>query len=822
MSPRHPTPREDSNADDPGLPRWLRAVFSILTTAALFAVMEAGLALAGVRALYYADDPYVGFTSYIPLFVETKGHDQPAVMATALAKRQFFNHQEFLEEKPEGVYRIFCLGGSTTYGRPYSDGTSFCGWLRELLAAADPTRKWEVINCGGISYASYRVAVLMEELVQYDPDLFIVYSAHNEFLERRTYENILDKPPLIRNLVAVLARFRTYSAMNRVLRPSNPSDSKPSDPRETLPGEVDALLDRSVGPEDYTRNDAIGAEVLKHYEFNLTRMVKIARQAQAEVLFVAPASNLRDMSPFKSENRDDLLREAIDRWQTLYDRAAEALARSNLEEALRAARSALAIDDRYAGLHYLHGRILESLENWEQAQAAYIKARDEDVCPLRALSPIGNLVRVVSREEATMLVDFEQLATHYAPHGIPGKELFLDHAHPTIEGNRLLALAIVDGLISGGIVKPTASWNDDAITLITETVQQSLDTEDHGRALRNLARILTWAGKTEEARSIAQRAVEMVPVDPVAHYLLGMAAARLGDAAEAILHYERAIAFAPDYAEAHYSLGAALVERNDLSKARRYLEGALDLQPEHVEARFNLGLLNLKAGNLTSAASDFRQVIALRPNHHQAYHHLGRALLAQEKIEEAKDYFEQSLAIESKAAETYNQMGLALVREGAFDDALTAFAKALDLEPDFAEVYSNLGNLHLSRQQLPQAIEAFEQAIRLKPDYATAHYNLGVARSGMGEIEAALEAYQEALRYDPDHAKTHNNLGSILARQGQLDKALSHFQKALEIRPDYEEARKNSDLARQLLADPNPQILQNAAPEIRSLPGACD
>jgi tetratricopeptide (TPR) repeat protein len=123
---------------------------------------------------------------------------------------------------------------------------------------------------------------------------------------------------------------------------------------------------------------------------------------------------------------------------------------------------------------------------------------------------------------------------------------------------------------------------------------------------------------------------------------------------------------------------------------------------------------------------------------------------------------------------------------------------------------------------LPQAIEAFEHAIRLKPDYATAHYNLGVARAAMGETEGALQSYAEALRYDPDHAKTHNNLGSILARKGRLKKALSHFQKALEIRPDYEEARKNSDLARQLLADPNPQILQNAAPEIRSLPGACD
>ena len=53
--------------------------------------------------------------------------------------------------------------------------------------AADPSRRWEVINAGGISYASYREAKLVEEIARYQPDLVLVYSGHNEFLEERTY-----------------------------------------------------------------------------------------------------------------------------------------------------------------------------------------------------------------------------------------------------------------------------------------------------------------------------------------------------------------------------------------------------------------------------------------------------------------------------------------------------------------------------------------------------------------------------------------------------------------------------------------------------------
>ena len=45
----------------------------------------------------------------------------------------------------------------------------------------------EIINTGGISYASYRVARLMEELLAYQPDVFVIYTGHNEFLEKRIY-----------------------------------------------------------------------------------------------------------------------------------------------------------------------------------------------------------------------------------------------------------------------------------------------------------------------------------------------------------------------------------------------------------------------------------------------------------------------------------------------------------------------------------------------------------------------------------------------------------------------------------------------------------
>ncbi len=167
---------------------------------------------------------------------------------------QWFNSQEFPAKKGRTHYRIFCVGGSTTYGRPYDDTTSFAGWLREYLKAADPKQNWDVINAGGISYASYRVASLMEELIEYQPDLFIIYCGHNEFLERRTYGRLMDTPSAVRETGAILAQSRIYSSVRALLGNSGSGGSLGSSATNKLPEEVDAILDGSVGPDDYIRD----------------------------------------------------------------------------------------------------------------------------------------------------------------------------------------------------------------------------------------------------------------------------------------------------------------------------------------------------------------------------------------------------------------------------------------------------------------------------------------------------------------------------------------------------------------------------------------
>ncbi|MHB8900880.1 MAG: hypothetical protein ACYC6Y_19195, partial [Thermoguttaceae bacterium] len=92
---------------------------------------------------------------------------------TARNRLLFFDAQQFAAQKPAGTFRIFGLGGSTVYGHPYETGSCFLKWMELELAGRDPSRTYESVNCGGISYASYRLTKVLQEVLRYDPDLVV-------------------------------------------------------------------------------------------------------------------------------------------------------------------------------------------------------------------------------------------------------------------------------------------------------------------------------------------------------------------------------------------------------------------------------------------------------------------------------------------------------------------------------------------------------------------------------------------------------------------------------------------------------------------------
>ena len=81
-----------------------------------------------------------------------------------------------------------------------------------------------------------------------------------------------------------------------------------------------------------------------------------------------------------------------------------------------------------------------------EAADAFARARDEDVCPLRAPGPIVASVREVAAERGVPLVDFEARVGSLSPDGIAGAQQFLDHVHPDALTYGKLAEWIIDSM----------------------------------------------------------------------------------------------------------------------------------------------------------------------------------------------------------------------------------------------------------------------------------------------------------------------------------------------------------------------------------------
>lgn len=712
-----------------------------------FLLLEGALALAGLNPGLYEEDPLVGFSSRIPLFVENE--QRKGVLSTARNKLSLFNPQHFVRKKPPEAYRIFCLGGSTTYGRPYGHATSFCGWLRALLPVADPSRRWQLINAGGISYASYRVAALMEELVDYDPDLFIVYSGHNEFLERQTYGRLLDSSLALLESRAFLNQTRSYTLLRRLVAGVTGRRPGVLMKRDVLPDEVDALLDVSIGLRSYHRDDALRTRVLAHYRVHLNRMVDIARSADAEVILVTPASNLRNCTPFKTERRARMTEAERRRWDEAMTRAWREHTTGRTTAAVEAIDQAVEIDPRHASGHYIRGQILYRGGRYADARNAFQRALDEDVCPLRALSEIVGIVAEVAGERDVPLVDFAKFIDERAEHGIPGEDFFLDHVHPTIEGNRLMALELVEAMRSIGVVELDPAWGDAAIHRVTASVEGRIDAEAHARALRNLAKVLTWAGKNEEARDLVRRSLETVK-DPEGYKTAAGNAVRLGRFDEAVGYYAALLKLMPDHVPALTGMGYALAQTGRHEEALRSVRKAVRLDPDFELARYRLGYVLGLLGRVEEAIEELLEAARINPQQSEHPMMLGSLYTRLKDHERAAFHYRRALQLDPRLAEAHNRLGAVRTAQGRSSDALRHFRVAVELMPDSAIALARLAwilatDADAEVREGEQAVGFAERACRLtryKQPYALA--GLAAAYAEVGRFEDATRVAQQS------------------------------------------------------------------------------
>lgn len=465
-------------------------------------IAEVGLRIAGVAAdpdnpsLSAIDrDPLLDLHSLRPLFVKSADGTR---MEIGPERMNYFCPASFPLEKTQQTFRVFALGGSTTQGQPYRTETAFPQWLALRLEAALPGQNIEVVNCGGISYASYRVAAILDEVLRHSPDLILMYTGHNEFLEARTYQRQRRVPRWLARPLGLVAQLRVARiAANAFTRQDTAAPGK-----TVIAGEVDALLDHADGMDAYVRDEQWVNAVQQHFEQTLESMVARCQQASVPLVLCVPASDLVNTPPFKSQP-DPALPEAT---RLEVDSLSRLIVSESAERNARilAAESILKLDPQHAMANYLLGRWSYSSGKGDRALAInrLRAARDHDVCPLRATTRIEQIVRAQTGKHGVYVLDTPSLLdrrnskNEAISDGVADPGWFVDHVHPTIDGHQEVAGAIYQAMTSSQ-VNPAEGANE----LYAVKVQEHLKTLGeayYGRAKQRLDGVNRWSRRLLE------------------------------------------------------------------------------------------------------------------------------------------------------------------------------------------------------------------------------------------------------------------------------------------------------------------------------------
>jgi lysophospholipase L1-like esterase len=443
----------------------------VLLGIATLAGLELLLALLGVGEQGARHDPFAGFSRTVPFFEPatrvdgTPIHQLSVARSSAAALRGPHEPQrEFLASKREGAFRVFVVGGSSAQGIPYSTRYAFSTWLAERLAVALPEYEVEMVNAAMTGYASRRVLSVVREIAQYEPDLLVIMSGHNENAETRYFQHLIDMDPRLFRAWEFVVGTRLFALFSPWF----------GDDFGKLGGEAPAIdltpernqmqmfevhRDRTAGKGYASQRDLAYRDLL--YEFNLEEMLRSMEEAGSRVLFVSLVQNLSDWAPGASLHRSDISEDEQRRWR-VYFAEGERLADSegDCDAALAAWSSALAIDDRHAGLHFRMATCQRSLGRLGEAREHFRLASDLDAVPLGAPGGLNEIARSVAHKHGIPFVDLDPVLEEASGERLVGDDLFTDFVHPNIRAHQLIAARIAEALRDEGIPVPASEWRE--------------------------------------------------------------------------------------------------------------------------------------------------------------------------------------------------------------------------------------------------------------------------------------------------------------------------------------------------------------------------
>ncbi len=624
-------------------------VFGVLFFFLILLLFEFVLSFAGLERY---DKEFMS-TSYYPIFVPGKG-DMSDHYVTSPHFGSYINAQSFLREKPADLTRIFVIGGSAAYGFPYTEEYGFSGYLRRTLDKGAPGR-FEVINVSGMSFGSHRVLDVLKDVVLFEPDLVIIYSGNNEYVEQNILPEMKTPPAAIEKISSHFNQTNIYRAIRLSLFKATPRVFENRIKQDI----TDIRSNPQVSRGNIGRSSHTDAAILENYRNNITAMKELLVEQGVKGIFSTVPVDIGGWLPQSGlpQFADET---AAGRWLELLDLRDQAFNRGDIAQEAEYMQKIVEITPSDPGMLFNYGKILWSLEEFETSYQELVKAKDLDYRPTRALSSFNEVIRdTVDEKNGIYVADLEKLVKEQYLLG-QAKGIFLDYCHLTETGN-----------------KQVAQWLLPVMDKVIKSPRLDIN------SLSGLIR----ADSRAETKSDFVRGHEL--------YAQALTFENNGRLDLAEKNYLQALAYLPGFDHIFTNLGHIYVDQDDVQRAIKMYNKALQINPNNHKVLLSLGYISLKEDRFDEAVNFFDKAIDVTPSLPGAYAGLGDVAMVRGEFKQAVKYYNDSLRLGQDSVWLRKNMAKAYLSLDDKENAVKSLREALKFNPldnslkEQIEEYSN-------------------------------------------------------------------------------------------------------------------------------------
>ncbi len=381
-----------------------------------------------------------GYGHSMQLFVTDPGNEEYLVMNRFASERFFSNQQNatkgnaerFKKEKAPGTFRVFVLGESTTIGYPYMHNGSFHRLLQYLLLHEYPSLNTEIINISLTAVNSYTVKEFAKEVVDYAPDVVMIYSGHNEYYGACGVGSTskISGGPFMVNLMIHLRELRVMQVVSNSMHSLKRDDS-------TAKGIDVTLMERMAKEQQIPYQSALYNKGIEQFKRNISEACEVLSKHNIPVIISTLVSNEKDLTPLISAGGSESANDAFKKGKQAYDD-----------------------------------------KDYSSAKKYYDQAKELDLLRFRAPDTFNSIIQQLpAKYTGVYIAESEKIFQQHSPNGIIGNETLLEHVHPNLAGYALLCEAFYRSLKEHQLLKaaPTQAYTlDDLLAAMPVTKVDSI------------------------------------------------------------------------------------------------------------------------------------------------------------------------------------------------------------------------------------------------------------------------------------------------------------------------------------------------------------